>query len=81
MTNKLTLIKRSTPICPACNNMQSILEAEGIEFDTVDIATNTEAIDKYNIMSVPVILINDGGTEVRLNGMQPIEVIKELLED
>ena len=81
MKNKLTLIKRSNPICPACNQMQFILEAEEIPFDTIDIAIDTDAVEKYNLSSVPVILISDGETEVRLNGIQPVEVIKELLED
>ena len=81
MKNKLTLIKRSTPICPACNEMTRLLEEEGIPFDTIDITTDTDTIEKYNLMSVPVILINDGETQVRLNGIQPVEVIKELLED
>lgn len=81
MKNKLTLIKRSSPICPQCNIMQLVLEEEGIPFDTIDIATDTDAVEKYNLSGVPVILINDGDTEVRLNGVQPIEVIKELLED
>ena len=81
MSNKLTLIKRSIPMCPQCNVMQSILENEGIEFDTIDITKDTDAIEKYNLSSVPVILINDGVTEIKLNGVQPIEVIKELLQD
>lgn len=81
MTNKLTLIKRSTPPCPHCNTMQLILEDEGILFDIIDIAKDTEAIEKYDLSSVPVILINDGDTQVKLNGIQPIEVVKELLED
>jgi len=61
--------------------MQLILEEEEIPFDTIDIATEVDAIEKYNLSSVPVILINDGETEIRLNGIQPVEVIKELLED
>lgn len=80
MQNKLTLIKRSTPICPDCMKMQNMLEGEGISFDTIDIAKDESAIEKYNISSVPVILIDDEGTEIRLNGFQPINVIKELLD-
>lgn len=80
--NKLTLIKRSTPMCPACNTMQFILESEGIPFDIIDIAVDTGAVEKYNLSSVPVLLIGeDGGSQIKLNGIQPVEVIKELLED
>ena len=81
MGNKITLIKRSTPMCPQCIKMQNVLEDEGLLFNVIDITTDTEAIEKYNLSSVPVILINDNGNEIRLNGLQPIEVIKELLED
>ena len=81
MENKLTLIKRSTPTCPACNTMQLILEEEGIPFDTIDISQDTEAIEKYDLSSVPVILVDNDGTQIKLNGIQPVEVIKELLED
>ena len=81
MKNKLTLIKRSTPICPMCNTMQFILEEEGIPFDTIDIAVDTDAIEKYNLSSVPVILIDSDEGQIKLNGVQQVEIIKELLED
>lgn len=80
MKSKLTLIKRSTPMCPDCNKMQIVLEGEGIPFDTIDIAKDDEAIEKYDLSSVPVILIDSDEGQVKLNGIQPIEVIKELLE-
>ncbi|UUV25991.1 MULTISPECIES: glutaredoxin domain-containing protein [Lysinibacillus] len=81
MKNKLTLIKRSTPMCPDCNKMQIILEGEGIPFNTIDIAKDIDAIEKYNLSSVPVILIDSDEGQLKLNGIQPIEVIKELLEE
>lgn len=80
MKNKLTLIKRSTPMCPDCNKMQISLEGEGIPFDTIDIVKDIEAIARYDLSSVPVILIDSDEGQVKLNGIQPIEVIKELLE-
>lgn len=81
MKNKLTLIKRSMPMCPACNTMQLILEEEGIPFDTIDISQDVEAIEKYDLSSVPVLLVDSNGVQIKLNGIQPVEVIKELLED
>ncbi|MFJ3388914.1 glutaredoxin family protein [Lysinibacillus sp. NPDC086135] len=81
MKNKLTLIKRSTPTCPACETMQFILIEEGVPFDTIDIAKDDDAIEKYDLSSVPVILIDSDEGQVKLNGIQPIEVIKELLEE
>lgn len=80
--NKLTLIKRSTPMCPDCIKMQLILENEGIPFDTIDIAVETDAVERYDLSSVPVLLIDGGeGRQIKLNGIQPVEVIKELLEE
>ena len=80
-TKKLTLIKRSTPICPACITMQNALEGAGIPYETIDIAEEPDAIEKYGLSSVPVLLIDeDGGGHIRLNGIQPVEVVKELLE-
>lgn len=81
-TSKLTLIKRSTPTCPQCIAMQLALEDANIPFNTIDIAKEPEAVDKYNLSSVPVLLIDSGeGNPTRLNGIQPVEVIKEFLED
>lgn len=80
--NKLTLIKRSTPACPNCNTMQLMLEDANISFDEIDIAKEPKAIEKYSLSSVPVMLIHDGnGGYTRLNGIQPVEVIKEFLEE
>lgn len=80
-TNKLTLIKRSTPICPQCTVMQNMLEDAKISYDTIDIAQNPEAIEKYDISSVPVLLINDEDAgQIKLNGIQPVELIKEMME-
>jgi len=81
MKNQLTLIKRSNPVCPLCNTMQNILENEGIEFNTIDIAIDESAIEKYGLSGVPVLLIDDGGQQIKLNGVQSVELIKELLED
>lgn len=80
MKNKLTLIKRTVPMCPACNTMQFILEENGIDFDTIDIAIDKDAVEKYDLTSVPVMLLDIDGSQMKLNGIQPIEVIKELLD-
>lgn len=78
MTNRLTLIKRSSPMCPMCDAMQLALEDADIPFDTIDITDEPDAVEKYKLSSVPVILI-DGN--IRLNGLQPIEIIKEFLKE
>lgn len=79
---KLTLIKRSSPPCPACRTMQAQLEGEGIPHEVVDITEQPEVIEKYNLSSVPVLIIeDDSGEFIQLTGLQPVENIKELLEE
>lgn len=68
-------------MCPQCNIMQLALEDANIPFNTIDIAKEPDAIEKYGLSSVPVILIEeDDGKIVKLNGVQPVELIEELLE-
>lgn len=78
--NKLTLIKRSTPTCPSCKVMEMVLNDADIPFDVIDIAEDGDAVEKYNLSSVPVMIFDeeDGG-QSRLNGIQPIELVKEFL--
>lgn len=79
--SKLTLIKRSIPACPNCTTMQLALENAGIPFTIIDIAKEPEAIEKYDLSSVPVMLIEDvDGKTIKLNGVQPVEAVKEFLE-
>lgn len=80
MSNKLTLIKRSTPSCPSCITMQLALEDANIPYDVIDITNSPEAIEKYNLSSVPVLLIETEEGQVKLNGIQPVELIQEMLE-
>lgn len=81
MTKKLTLIKRSTPLCPQCIMMQQALDNEKIPYESIDIAKEPEAIEKYNLSSVPVLLIEEeNGEQIRLNGLQPVELVKTFLE-
>lgn len=82
MTKKLTLIKRSIPFCPNCVTMQQALDDADIQYDTIDIASEPEAVDKYGVMSVPVLLIGeDGDDQMKLNGLQPVELVKTFLEE
>ena len=79
---KLTLIKRTTPPCPACIRMQTALEAENIPHEIIDITTQPDAIERYGLIGVPVLLIDDeNGEYIRLTGLQPIERIKELMTE
>lgn len=78
----ITLIKRSTPPCPACQIMHAQLDGEGIPHEVIDITEQPDAVEQYGLTSVPVLIIeDDNGEHIRLTGIQPIEDIKELLED
>lgn len=81
MTKKLTLIKRTTPICPACMAMANMLDAEGVEYETIDITENPEAVEKYDLTGVPVMLIrgSDGEITDRLVGVHPVDAVKAKL--
>lgn len=80
--SKLTLIKK--PGCAPCAALSAQLDAESIEYRTVDITQSPEApelIDKYAISSVPVMLVETAdGTEV-LRGFHPVEAIKTLINE
>lgn len=77
---KLTLIKRSDPYCGACEVMANILTGEGIPFDTIDITTEPEAVEKYDIAGVPVMLFEkDGEITDRLSGVHPADAVRAKL--
>lgn len=79
---KLTLIKRTTPPCPACTRMQTALEGEGIPHEIIDISAQPDAIEKLDITGVPVLIIeDDNGEHIRLTGLQPIERVAELMKE
>lgn len=62
--------------------MANILEGEGIPHDTIDITDNPEAIDKYGLTSVPVMLIEkDGEITDRLVGVHPADAVKAKLTE
>jgi glutaredoxin len=82
MSRKLTLIKRSHPICASCNVMQAQLEGEGIPHEIIDISAQPDAIEKLDITGVPVLIIeDDNGEHIRLTGLQPIERVAELMKE
>jgi glutaredoxin len=76
---KVTLIKRSSPVCPGCNVMKAMLEGEGIDHDVIDITTDPDAIEKYGLTGVPVVLVDNGETLTRFDGVAPIEQIQEAM--
>jgi len=81
MSKTLTLITRSTPVCPNCVAMKMALEAKGVKYIEVDIAVDEGAIEEYGISSVPVSVIKDNeGKEVfRATGVKPPELLESMM--
>ena len=79
---KLTLIKRSVPTCPECIKQEMALESEGIPYKVIDIAHEPDAVEKYVISSVPVLIFEDaeGNEDYRINGFRPADFISEMLK-
>lgn len=81
MSAKVTLIKRSAPACPACNVLKAMLDGEGIEHEVIDITTDPDAIDKYEVTSVPMLVVErENGATIKMYGVQPVEQIMEAMK-
>lgn len=77
---RVTLIKRTTPFCGACQIQQAQLDGAGLKYDVIDITEQPEAVEQYGITSVPIVLIEkDNGEVERFDGFRPVEVLKEHL--
>lgn len=81
---KILLFKLST--CSPCKAVSKILAALHIKYTEMIIDENEEAdtlADKYEICSVPTIIItdNDGNEVDRITGVKSKEEFKELLSE
>lgn len=58
----MTIKVYSTPTCPYCHVVNDFLKQNKIEFEDIDVATNTEAakemVEKSGQMAVPVLDID-----------------------
>lgn len=58
----MTIKVYSTPTCPYCHVVKDFLKQNKIEFEDIDVATNTEAakemVEKSGQMAVPVLDID-----------------------
>ena len=60
----MKILKFYSDTCMPCKAMQSFLDNEGISTTAVNIATDSELVEKYGVMNVPtLILIDDEGNE------------------
>jgi thioredoxin 1 len=73
--------------CMPCKQLMPILESIEMEFPNVkfvkfDVESDMEYISKYNIVSVPTVMILDGDKIVDLSkGVKPAEYYKKILSN
>lgn len=72
----MRLLKFETKGCGPCKMVQAYLEDKGVEVEQVDVLEDTDITEKYNVSSVPtLILVNDKGEELeRSVGFNPEEM-------
>lgn len=53
----------STPACPYCSALKEYLKSKDIQFEDIDISADDKAreemVEKAQVMSVPVMIINE----------------------
>jgi thioredoxin 1 len=84
----LALVDFFAPWCGPCKMLGPIIEElteeykdKDINFYKINIDENKEVAVKYNIMSIPLlILFKDGKIVEQALGLRPKEVIKELID-
>jgi len=76
----MKILKFEAEWCGPCKQMDKVIETIDfdVEIDKIDIDDNREALEKYNVRSVPTLIrVDDEGVELdRLIGAQGAEDIK-----
>lgn len=68
--------------CRPCAMVKNFLQGNDVEFETVNVSENPEAIEEHGIMSTPVTILFDEDEEIgRVVGFNPedLEVLAEQL--
>lgn len=74
MTKSILFTKRG---CVPCSSLKRFLLTETeLEYEEIDIDKNPQALEEYDIMSVPTLIIGDK----RTTGFNPPEVLKLISE-
>lgn len=70
----MKVLKFEASWCNPCKVATNILNAKGIEYTPVDVDKEKDLVEKFEIMSVPtVVVLNDNGNEVkRFVGLEQI---------
>ncbi|MBT4122055.1 thioredoxin [bacterium] len=86
-SDKPVLVDFFATWCGPCQMLMPIIEELSEEYDgkvkiaTLDIDENQELAQKYQVSSVPSLVIFKDGEEVeRMMGLQPKEILKEKLD-
>lgn len=79
-----TILKFYSPTCGPCKAVSKNLEQiEGVEIKSIDVtdSANGELLGKYNIRTVPTVIIlgEDGGVQAEFKGVVTADKIKEAL--
>jgi len=61
--------------CNPCTMVKNYLNSEKASFEVVNISVESEAVEQYNIMSTPVLILLDGDEEIaRVAGFKPSDI-------
>lgn len=61
--------------CRYCHSVTAFLDDQEVTYKEINVTHNPEAIEEYDIMSTPTILLMDGDEEVtRTTGFSPSEL-------
>jgi thioredoxin 1 len=73
--NVKQLIKFSRPACVPCQMVGNFLNDKGVTYQEVNVYEDAETANKYNIQSVPVlVLVNGDDVEEMVFGYKPDEI-------
>lgn len=63
--------------CQPCRIQKKFMESQGIEFTEINISDNPDKIEKYDITSTPVTILEEDGEEItRFNGFDQEKVLE-----
>lgn len=76
-----SIIVLSQPNCRPCGFVKNWLNNNDVKYEEINVQEKGEYIEKYNIMSTPVVLLmDDSGNEVeRVSGFNPSQ-LEEMIE-
>lgn len=69
------IIKFSRPSCVPCQMVENFLNDKGVKYTEVNVYEDAETANKFNIQSVPVVVLLDGeNVEEMIFGYQPDQI-------